>query len=406
MGDRKKRKYSGYKSFQYLEPGKDYKEFEPAKEIARVEPYTVPLSESEEKRFDSLCQKCIVIALHDHALTLPENLAHLKDYNREGRYPTAYEGLSASCLDAIFDNLWAGFATLASKGGWRFEDVVGDLGMRLCDIAHQDFVFQAAKVSDILRAHQEGKVAFIPGIESCTPLENELDRMDVLYGLGVRMMGLTYNESNMLGSGLKEENDGGLTDFGRRAVKRMNQLGMAVDVSHCGEKTSLDCIKASRKPIFISHAGAKGLWHSRRMKSDEAIKACAERGGIIGIEASPHTTFSRKHPQMDIDTVMDHFEYCVDLVGIDHTAFGLDSLYGDHVGLHDLWGGGKTMAEVTMEMGTREEPTRVNYVKGMENPTEGYNNMIRWLVKHGYSDEEIMKVAGGNILRVLNEVWV
>jgi membrane dipeptidase len=405
MGDAKNKKYSGYKSFQYLEPGSDFKKFELTKEIARVEPYAVPLSEFEEKQVEALHKKCTVIALHDHALALPADLAQLRDYNREGRYPTAYEGLSASCVDAIFDNLWAGFATLSSKGGWRFEDVVGDLGMRLCDIAHQDFVFRADRVSHILAAHQEGKVAFLPGIESCTPLQNELDRMDILYGLGVRMMGLTYNESNMLGSGLKEESDGGLTYFGHQVVRRMNQLGMAIDVSHSGEKTSLDCIQTSKKPVFISHAGAKGLWNSKRMKSDEVIKACAERGGIIGIEASPHTTFSRKHPQMDIDTVMDHFEYCVDLVGIEHTAFGLDSLYGDHVGLHDLWGGGMTMSEVTIELPTREGPTRVDYVKGMENPTEGYNNIIRWLVKHGYSDEEIMKVVGGNILRVLNEVW-
>jgi membrane dipeptidase len=405
MGAAEKKKYAGYKSFQFLEPGIDYKKFELTKEIARVEPCRVPLSESEEKRVDQLNKKCIVIALHDHALTLPADLTHLADFNREGRYPTAYEALGASCLDAVFDNLWAGFATLTSKGGWRFEDVVRDLGMRLCDLAHQDFVFRADRVTDIRKAHDEGRVAFIPGMESCTPLENDLDRMDVLYGLGVRMMGLTYNEANMLGSGLKEENDGGLTDFGYRAVQRMNKLGMAVDVSHCGEKTSLDCIRASKKPVFISHAGAKGLWNSRRMKSDEVIKACAERGGVIGIEASPHTTFSRKHPQMDIDTVMDHFEYCVDLVGIEHAAFGLDSLYGDHVGLHDLWGGGKAMAEVTSETMTGEEPRRVDYVKGMENPTEGYNNIIRWLVKHGYSDEEIIKAAGGNILRVLTEVW-
>lgn len=405
MGDVKNKRYTGFKSFQYLEPGSDYRVFEPAKEIARVEPYQVPLSEPEEKRVHALYKECIVIALHDHALTLPADLTHLSEWNREGRYPTAYEGLSTSCLDAIFDNLWAGFATLTSKGGWRFEDVVGDLGMRLCDIAHQEFVFRADRASDILKAHQEGKVAFIPGIESCTQLENELDRIDILYGLGARMMGLTYNESNMLGSGLKEETDGGLTYFGRQAVKRMNRLGMAIDVSHSGEKTSHDCIQASREPVFISHAGAKGLWNSRRMKSDEVIKACAERGGVIGIEASPHTTYSKKHPQMDIDTVMDHFEYCVDLVGIDNIAFGLDSLYGDHVGLHSFWGGGRTMSEVTIEMNTHEEPIKVEYVKGMENPTEGYNNIVRWLVRHRYSDEEIMKVAGGNILRVLREVW-
>lgn len=405
MGDIRGRRYSGYRSFQYLEPEVDYKKFAPTKEIGRVEPYLVPLSESEEKRVDELYKKCIVISLHDHALSLPADLTCLLEWSREGRYTTAYEALSSSCIDAIVDNLWAGLATITSKGGWHFEDVVVDLGMRLCDIAHQDFVIRADRVADIIKAHNEGEVAFIPAIESSTPIENELDRIDVLYGLGVRMMGITYNESNLLGSGLKEKIDGGLTFFGNQAVQRMNKLGMAIDVAHSGDKTSLDTIKASKKPVFISHAGARGVWNSKRMKPDEVIKACAERGGVIGIVAVPHTTFSRKHPQMDIESVMDHFEYCVELVSIEHVSFGLDTLYGDHVGLHDVLGGAMAISEVTADIDTHEKPTRVKYVKGLENPTEGYNNLIRWLVKHAYSDEEISKVVGGNILRVLQEVW-
>ena len=126
-----------------------------------------------------------------------------------------------------------------------------------------------------------------------------------------------YSESNMLGSGLKEEDDGGLTYFGRQAVDRMNKIGMAIDIAHTGDKTSLDTIKASRKPVFIPHAGARGVWNSKRMRPDEVIKACADSGGVIGIEAAPHTTVSRKNPQMNIESVMDHFEYCVNLVGID-----------------------------------------------------------------------------------------
>lgn len=405
MGDIRGRRYSGYRSFQYLEPEVDYKKFAPTKEIGRVELYLVPLSQSEEKRVDELYKKCIVISLHDHSLSLPADLTCLLEWSREGRYTTAYEGLSSSCIDAIVDNLWAGLATITSKGGWHFEDVVVDLGMRLCDIAHQDFVIRADRVADIIKAHNEGKVAFIPGIESSTPIENELDRIDVLYGLGVRMMGITYNESNLLGSGLKEKIDAGLTFFGNQAVQRMNKLGMAIDVAHSGDKTSLDTITASKKPVFISHAGARGVWNSKRMKPDEVIKACAERGGVIGIVAVPHTTFSRKHPQMDIESVMDHFEYCVELVGIEHVSFGLDTLYGDHVGLHDVLGGAMAISEVTSDIDTHERPTRVKYVKGLENPTEGYNNIIRWLVKHAYSDEEISKVVGGNTLQVLQEVW-
>ena len=127
----------------------------------------------------------------------------------------------------------------------------------------------------------------------------------------------------------------------------------------------------------------------------------------MGITASPSLTVSRKHPKMDIESVMDHFEYCVNLVGIDHVSFGLDILYGDHVGIHDVLFTGAAIGfeDVTCDSVTKEKPARVEYVKGMENPTEGYNNAVRWLVKHEYSDDEIGKIIGGNVLRVLKEVW-
>jgi membrane dipeptidase len=127
-------------------------------------------------------------------------------------------------------------------------------------------------------------------------IENELDRIDILYGLGVRCLGIAYSEANALGSGLKEPHDGGLTSFGRRAVKRMNKLGIAIDISHSGDRTSMDTIEVSDKPIFITHAGARALWNSNRLKPDEVIKACAEKGGVIGIEAAPHTTITEKKP--------------------------------------------------------------------------------------------------------------
>ncbi len=405
MSNPRSKRYSGYKSFNYLEPGVDYTDFEIAKEINRVEPFQIPLSEREEQRVNGLYQDCIVIALHDHNLRLPADLTNFMEWSKQGRCATAYEGLSASCVDAVFDNLMDSFAYITSKASWQFEDVVYDLGMRLSDIAHQDFILKCKGVEDIFRAHDEGKVAFIPSIECSTPLEKELDRIDVLYGLGVRMMGITYSEANMLGSGLKEEGDSGLTYFGHQVVERMNKLGMAIDIAHTGDQTSIDTIKASRTPVFISHAGARGVWNSRRMRLDTVIKACAERGGVIGIEAAPHTTVSREHPQMTIESVMDHFKYCVNLVGIDHVSFGLDTIYGDHVGLHGVFSKGLSISQAHSDIATGEMPIHVEYVQGMENPTEGYNNIVRWLVKHGYSDGEISKVIGGNVLRVLREVW-
>ncbi|HEX6989435.1 MAG TPA: membrane dipeptidase, partial [Bacillota bacterium] len=217
----------------------------------------------------------------------------------------------------------------------------------------------------------------------------------------VRMMGIAYSEGNQLGAGLREPRDGGLTVFGRQAVERMNKLGIAIDVSHAGDQTALDTIEASSKPIFITHAGARALWPSPRLKPDEVLKACAERGGVIGIEAAPHTTITRDRPEHSIESFMEHFEYCVDLVGIDHVTFGPDTTFGDHVGLHQAFAANLSIRQ---SRGGEEYP-RVQYVRGLENPAECFPNIVRWLVKHGYSDDDIAKVIGGNTLRVLREVW-
>lgn len=393
------KKYSGYKAFQFLEAGKDYRAFKLAKGIDRVEPYRVPLSDAEEARVKDVAAKYPVISLHEHPVLWTENMEEIFDYNREGRHFAAYEALSCSCLDAVFDNMMDGVCTITSKGGWKWTDVIHDLGIRLGDLAHQEFVIRCEKVADIHRAHDEGKIALVPSLESCTMIENELDRLEILYGFGVRLMGLVYSESNLVGSGLKEQGDGGLTFFGRQVVERMNKIGLAIDVSHCGEKTSMDAVLASSKPIFITHAGARTLWDTKRLKSDEVIKACADKGGVIGIEAAPHTTITKKNEEHNIESFMEHFEYVKDLTSIDNVSFGPDTLYGDHVGLHHAFAAHLSIKQAfTMH---KEVP----YVKGLENPTEASWNIIRWLVKHGYSDEDIAKAVGGNTLRVLEQVW-
>lgn len=397
-----KRGYNGYRSYQYLEPGTDYAYFKLSRETDRVEPYRLPLTPEEEARYERLIRDSMVISIHEHISVTPDDIDELMDYEREGRETTGFAGLAESCLDAVFDNMMDGTCVIHSKGGWKWEDVIHDIGIRACDIAHQDFLFKGERVEDIYRAHREGRLAWFIALESATPIENELDRIEILYGFGVRMMGIAYSESNSLGSGLKELRDGGLTAFGREAVERMNKIGMAIDVSHAGDQTSLDTIEVSKKPVFITHTGARALWNMRRLKPDDVLKACADKGGVIGIEAAPHTTITRKHPRHDLESFMEHFEYIKDLVGVDHLSFGPDALYGDHVGLHHLFA--KNMSIAANTAGDSFE--HIDYVHGLENPTEASHNIVRWLVKHGYSDEDIAKVMGGNIIRALKEIWV
>ncbi len=397
-----KKGYKGYKSYQYLEPNKDYQAFVLAQEVNRVAPYLVSLNAEEENRLAEVLREHVIISLHEHPTIIPEDVTGLIAYEREGREATAFEGLAHSNLDAVFDNMMDGTCVISSKAGWKWLDVIHDIGMRSCDIAHQDFIIKGHNLEDIYRAKREGKIAWFISLESATMIENELDRIEILYGLGARMMGITYSESNSLGCGLKEKSNGGLTTFGKAAVERMNKIGMAIDVSHTGDQTAIDVIEASSKPIFISHIGARSLWNMKRLKPDDVLKACAAKGGLIGIEAAPHTTITKRHTRHGIDSYMEHFEYIKDLVGIEHVTFGPDTLYGDHVGLHGLFSSAMSIAENT----AGDQFEHVPYVEGLENPTEASWNIVRWLIKHGYSDEDMRKVLGGNTLRLLKEIWV
>jgi membrane dipeptidase len=304
-------------------------------------------------------------------------------------------------MTVVFDNMMDGTACVTGNAPWRWLDIITDLGMRQADIAHQSDIIVIRTLADIADAHRTGKVGLVFGLEAATPIENEIDRLDVLYGLGLRQIGIAYSDANSLGSGLNEITDGGLTSFGGRAVARMNQLGLAIDISHSSDQTGIDVCVASERPVFMTHAGARAIWDTPRMKTDRVLRAVAETGGVIGMSAAPHTTLSHAHPRHNILSVMDHFLYCVDLVGIDHVAFGPDTLYGDHVELHNVFGH-------LLKVGTSGGPPfeKVEYVDGLENPTENFQNICGWLVQQGFSDIEIAAVLGGNIIRALEGIWV
>ncbi len=417
MGTNKQ--YSGYKAFQYLEPGIDYKEFKLRKEIINEWVEKVPLSKVEEERFDEILEKSIVIDLHAHPAVGTEDVRQTAEMRREGRNFLAYEALSVSGLDCVFDNLLDGSCFINTKHGWDWMGTIHDLGMNLCDIAHQDFLIHCKGIDDIVEAHRTGKLAWVAVIESSSCIENEVDRLDVLYGLGVRSMGVCYSESNMLGSGLKEPKDGGVTDFGYDAIVRMNKLGMLIDVSHTSDQTALDTTELSKEPIICSHSGARALTPTNRMFPDEVIQAIAEKGGLMCIEAAPNLTVTKKNPLHNIDSYMEHIEYCIDLIGIDHVGCGPDTNYTDHVGRYlaniDMNrtegkghytrpGRGKETRYLGIDMDV-DALKKLKYVRGMENPTDCLKNVVRWMVKNGYSDQEIAKIVGGNGLRLCREVW-
>jgi len=400
-----KKRYDGYKSFSYLESGTDYKVFDLCDELTRVPAYRLPLSDEEEGRVRDLVDHCLLVSMHEHVGVFPDRIAETPDYVRRGRMWTAFDGLAASYWDCIFDNLMDGICTIHSSSGWQWEDVLHDLGMRLSDLAHQDFVVPCLRIGDVERAHNEGRIAWVATMEGAAMIEHDLDRIDILHGFGLRSLGVTYSESNALGNGLKEDRDGGLTKFGRKAVTRMNRVGLLIDCSHCGDQTTLDTVEWSEKPIVLSHIGARALWDSNRLAPNDVLEAVAAKGGVIGIEAAPHTTLTKNNRVHNLEAFMEHFEYVRALVGIDHVGFGPDTLFGDHVGLHHTYMANLSIQESRGADKPDQHLEEVEYVEGIENPTEGSHNIIRWLVKAAYSDEDVGKVMGGNALRVMGDAW-
>ncbi|WP_232702485.1 dipeptidase [Halobacterium wangiae] len=380
-----------YHSYDYLDAGEDYRSFELAEMHAGFEPYEVPLTAEQAERLEAVLAEDTVVSLHEHPFQFPADIeGDTWDYIREGRVHTPYDFLAESPLDAVFDFHLDGLSGIHSKHGWKWDDIVHDVAMRAADQAHSDYAVRAGSVADIDRARDEGKLAFVPALESSAMVENELDRIDLLYGMGIRLMGVTYNASNSIGTGKRDiyERDGGLTSFGVDAVHRMNDVGIAVSTSHASEQTTLDVCEVSEKPVFDTHALAAGV--GDRGTSDDCFEAIADTGGVVGVVASSVLP--------DIETYMEHFEYMVDLVGVDHVAFGPDVLYGDH----------RALLGLLAEQHDIDPPGEIDgrlHVKGLENPTEAWQNIPRWLVKEGYTDEEIEKVLGGNILRALDDAW-
>ncbi len=391
-----------YTAYSYLGAGADSPAFELAPEFGRVPPYAARLTPAQRERAARLLDGSLVISLHDHPVRFPARMEETPAYNRTGRQHAAYAGLAASGMTVVFDNMMDGTACVTGNAPWRWDDIITDLGMRQADLAHQRAVTVIRCLADIDAAHAAGRVGLVFGLEAATPIENEIDRLDVLYGLGLRQIGIAYSDANALGSGLNEARDGGLTALGRRAVTRMNRLGLAIDLSHSSDRTALDTCELTSAPVFLTHAGARAVWDTPRMKPDAVLRAVAGTGGVIGMSAAPHTTLSGAHPRHTISSVMDHFEYCAELVGLEHVAFGPDTLYGDHVGLHRVFGHLLGLGRATS--GPAFE--RVEYVDGLENPTENFANICGWLVSHGYDDDQIRAVLGGNIYRALGSIWV
>ena len=252
-------------------------------------------------------------------------------------------------------------------------------------------------VHDLGRVRESGRIGLLLGIQNSDHFRR-VDDVDFFHGLGQRVSQLTYNSRNRIGNGSTERTDGGLSDFGVAIVERMNQVGMAVDVSHSGDRTTLDAMEFSKKPVLITHSTCRALVPGHpRCKTDEAIRAMARTGGVMGITGV--RMFVRDREPTTVEHVIDHFDHVRDLVGIEHVGVGSDV---------DLDGYDALPDEVQEQLragyaGTYAFRDRID-VEGLDHPKRMFD-LTEGLVRRGYADDEIELVLGGNFIRALSEIW-
>lgn len=242
------------------------------------------------------------------------------------------------------------------------------------------------------------KIGIMLGSENSDHFHTLAD-VDQFYALGQRISQLTYNSQNRLGSGATDRVDGGLSDYGAAIIERMNNIGMLVDVSHCGEATTLDGIESSADPVIISHATCRALVPKQpRTKTDEAIKLMAKKGGIMGIAFL--RVFVRDREPTTVEHALDHIDHVVKLVGIEHVAVGSDI---DLDGYDDLPREMVEKSKANLKPGTYQFRDKDD-VDGLNHPRRMFD-LAEGLIRRGYSDDNIRLVLGGNVKRVLTQVW-
>ena len=365
------------------------RDFVMSPEIGRVPSSTVPLNAQEETRFEGLAEEAVMIDVHQHPFVLPEAMDRFIDFLRTNRYHWGFEAVKHGGWSTVTtSNVFGALQNATEMSFVEYDDVALEVGMMLADVAAQPDVVRVGNADEIMAAKQSGKIGFLPTLEHL-PIGNRLERVDQLHAMGVRLSGITYNRKNYIGDGMYERNPGGLSEFGMEVIQRMNDIGMAIDLSHASTPTVMDTIEFSKTPVVFSHNAAYTLRPNRRTRKDEELKACADKGGLVCITAVPNALSD--DPEQGIECVLDHYDYMVNLIGVDHVGVGTDTVIGDHM-MFQHYMLGRDLSEMPAP-----------YLNGLESPSDG-TNIIRGLIHRGHSDEGIKKIMGGNALDFFRRV--
>ncbi|MDQ3995855.1 MAG: dipeptidase [Gemmatimonadota bacterium] len=251
--------------------------------------------------------------------------------------------------------------------------------------------------ADLDRVKTSGKVGILIGVQNSEHFRNAED-VELFHGLGQRVSQLTYNARNRIGDGSTERTNGGLSDFGVSIVEKMNAVGMAVDVSHSGDQTTLDACSVSKKPVLFTHSNARALNPGHpRCKTDEAIRAMAKSGGVMGITGVRN--FVKGSEPTTIEHFLDHYDHVAKLVGREHLGIGSDI---DLDGYDDMPPEDYKRLKAGYK-GSYAFRDKID-IEGVDHPKRVYD-LTEGLIRRKYSDADIRGILGGNFRRVLSEIW-
>ena len=260
-----------------------------------------------------------------------------------------------------------------------------------------DHFMRVDSPADLKGIKKSGKIGIILGLQNSEHFRRP-DDVDFFRGLGQRVSQLTYNARNLIGNGSTERRDEGISDFGVAIIERMNKVGMAVDVSHCGDRTTLDAFEISKKPVLITHSNCRALVPGHpRLKTDEAIKKVGQAGSVIGITGV--RMFVKGDEPTTVEHVLDHFDHVRKLIGPEHLGVGSDI---------DLYGYDAMPPELNKQLragykGSYAFREKID-VEGLDHPKRMFD-LTEGLIRRKYSGADIEGILGGNFERVLTQIW-
>jgi len=263
--------------------------------------------------------------------------------------------------------------------------------------SHPELFVKATRVADIDAARSSGRMAVFYLYQNATQFDDDLGRVEMFYRLGLTSCQITYNERNLAGVGCRAEGDtGGLTDFGRELVERMNAIGMLIDLSHANMPTMADTIRHSSAPVIISHAGCNAVHEHVRNTTDENLRLLADNGGVVGVcQLRPFLTFKK---QDNLHAYFDHIDHAVKVAGIDQVCIGSDR---DHRVIEMT---PEYEAELRAEEGAQVTSSELPYFIDELNGPRRMEVVWDGLVDRGYSEDEVEKIMGRNLYRIYAEV--